>query len=318
VFEASADAIEIYVDQRSGLAPTMTLMVMGRAMQGFGAGVLYVALYVIVGRVYPQELHPRVFAAFAAAWVLPSVIGPAIAGLLVQFVSWRAVFLGVVLLTIPSVFLVRPALRGISTPPSEQVRPSDDTRGRTPAAAAFFGAEAFVPLMMTTERGLSPALAGSALTDARLSPVEAQGANSSALQLADAMAVSSVLALGGALLARQGAAIGHETYLTCFAAGRGIGCDWNLGGLSGRRGPSELIASFHPPPSPKNSTRRRRSLIYMQPSSYIDHPQCATFPRKRVGDDLLTTVAVGKGPGVSPAWPRQSGPGSGKGGCSAR
>jgi MFS family permease len=32
------------------------------------------------------------------------------------------------------------------------------------AAAAFFGAEAFVPLMMTTERGLSPALAGSALT----------------------------------------------------------------------------------------------------------------------------------------------------------
>ena len=55
-----------------------------------------------------------------------------------------------------------------------------------------------------------------------LSPVEAQGANSSALQLADAMAVSSVLALGGALLARQGAAIGHETYLTCFAAAAGL------------------------------------------------------------------------------------------------
>lgn len=32
------------------------------------------------------------------------------------------------------------------------------------AAAAFFGAEVFVPLMMTTERGLSPAWAGSALT----------------------------------------------------------------------------------------------------------------------------------------------------------
>jgi len=55
-----------------------------------------------------------------------------------------------------------------------------------------------------------------------LSPVKAQGANSSALQLADAMAASSVLALGGALLARQGAAIGRETYLTCFAAAAGL------------------------------------------------------------------------------------------------
>src|SRR6266436_6598354 len=36
----------------AGLAPTMALLVVGRAMQGFGAGVLYVALYVIVGRVY--------------------------------------------------------------------------------------------------------------------------------------------------------------------------------------------------------------------------------------------------------------------------
>ena len=40
--------------------------------------------------------------------------------------------------------------------------------------------------------------------------------------LADAMAVSSVLALGGALLARQGAAIGRETYLTCFAVAAGL------------------------------------------------------------------------------------------------
>jgi MFS family permease len=55
-----------------------------------------------------------------------------------------------------------------------------------------------------------------------LSPVKVQGANSSALQLADAMAVSSVLALGGALLARQGTAIGRETYLTCFAVAAGL------------------------------------------------------------------------------------------------
>lgn len=53
------------------------------------------------------------FAAFAGAWVLPSVAGPSVAGLIVEHLHWRWVFLGVVLLAVPSVLLILPGLRGL-------------------------------------------------------------------------------------------------------------------------------------------------------------------------------------------------------------
>jgi MFS family permease len=54
-----------------------------------------------------------VFAAFSAGWVVPSLVGPAISGLIVQHLGWRWVFLGVPLLAIPAALLLRPALRAV-------------------------------------------------------------------------------------------------------------------------------------------------------------------------------------------------------------
>ena len=53
----------------AGLAPSMEVLVAGRFAQGLGNGGLMVALYVVVARVYPRDLHPAIFAGFAAAWV---------------------------------------------------------------------------------------------------------------------------------------------------------------------------------------------------------------------------------------------------------
>jgi MFS family permease len=97
----------------AGTAPDMWVLVGGRVVQGLGGGLVVVALYVVVGRAYPAELHPRVFAAFAGAWVLPSIAGPSVAGLVVEHLHWRWVFLGVVLLAVPSVLLILPGLRGL-------------------------------------------------------------------------------------------------------------------------------------------------------------------------------------------------------------
>jgi MFS family permease len=79
----------------SGSAQSMTMLICGRALQGLGTGLNTVALYVVVARTYPERLRPRVFSAYAAAWVLPALIGPAIAGYLVVHVGWRWVFLSV-------------------------------------------------------------------------------------------------------------------------------------------------------------------------------------------------------------------------------
>jgi MFS family permease len=78
-----------------GTAPSMLVLVFGRAVQGVGAGVIAVTLNSAVGRCYPEELRSRAFAAEAVAWVLPSVIGPAVAGIVAQDLTWRLVFLGV-------------------------------------------------------------------------------------------------------------------------------------------------------------------------------------------------------------------------------
>ncbi|GAA2015600.1 hypothetical protein GCM10009739_31200 [Microbacterium ulmi] len=98
----------------AGLAPSMPLLVVGRLIQGLGTGGQTVALYVVVARIYPPVLHGRVFAAFSAAWVVPSLIGPFLAGAVTEYLHWRWVFLGVALLTVGAFTMV--ALRLWGTP----------------------------------------------------------------------------------------------------------------------------------------------------------------------------------------------------------
>lgn len=97
----------------AGTAGTMWAVVAGRLVQGLGGGAMTVALYVVVARVYPAVLHPKIFAAFSAAWVIPSLVGPFAAGLVAQLASWHWVFLGVVVLVLPALAMLFPALRGV-------------------------------------------------------------------------------------------------------------------------------------------------------------------------------------------------------------
>jgi MFS family permease len=97
----------------AGTAGSMAALVAGRLVQGLGGGAMTVSLYVVVARVYPQVLHPRIFAAFSAAWVIPSLVGPFAAGLVAQLASWHWVFLGVVGLVVPALLMIVPAVRGL-------------------------------------------------------------------------------------------------------------------------------------------------------------------------------------------------------------
>lgn len=106
----------------AGLAPAMGWLVLGRALQGLGGGVLSVALYVGVAQVVPAALHPRLFALFAGAWVLPGLLGPAVASGLVAWLGWRSVFLGVAAAVPVAAALMLPALRRAGRGSGEPLR----------------------------------------------------------------------------------------------------------------------------------------------------------------------------------------------------
>ena len=94
-----------------GLAPSMAVLVGGRFLQGLGAGAIPPIAYVSIGRALPDDLRPRMFATLSTAWVLPGVIGPAIAGGVAQLTTWRAVFLGLLPLIALAGAITLPAIR---------------------------------------------------------------------------------------------------------------------------------------------------------------------------------------------------------------
>jgi len=95
----------------SAVAPTIIIFVVGRALQGLGGGLLVVPLYVLIGAVASPGHRPVFFAAFSLAWVLPSLVGPAIAGHVTEVWGWHYVFgvvpLFVVIAAVPVVYVLR-------------------------------------------------------------------------------------------------------------------------------------------------------------------------------------------------------------------
>lgn len=208
------------------VAPSMLILVAARGLQGLGAGALPAVAYVCIGRAYVAEQRPRMFALLSTAWVVPSVIGPAVAGFVGESVGWRWVFAGLLPLVASigmvvvgavghlegadgagaATVSVRDAvvvagagavvLAGLGAdewwlaavlvlvglaaglPAYRRLTPTGTLRlaRGLPAAVglrgvltfSFFAADAYVPFTLTTVRGLSPALAGLALTAAAL------------------------------------------------------------------------------------------------------------------------------------------------------
>lgn len=100
----------------AALAPAMIVVVLGRLLQGFGAGLLWTVAYAAIPRAYPLELRPRMLATLSTAWVLPGLIGPAVAGFMASVLGWRSVFSVLLPMPLIAAALVVPALRRLPKP----------------------------------------------------------------------------------------------------------------------------------------------------------------------------------------------------------
>jgi MFS family permease len=128
----------------AGSAPDMPVLVAGRAVQGFGAGVVPASAYVVIARRFAPAARPTIFAVLSSAWVVPGLIGPALAAQVATHVGWRWVFLGLLPLVAVAAILALvalPAGDGAGTPESERPRSSTPV---VPALGVALGATALL------------------------------------------------------------------------------------------------------------------------------------------------------------------------------
>jgi MFS family permease len=116
----------------AGSARTMPVVVLGRVLQGLGAGGFATLPYVAIRRVFAESEQPKMYAVLSAGWVLPSLIAPLISGWLTEQFSWRWVFLSMIPLAIIVSTLVVAQLRRL--PPVDQVAGDARTPSRIPQA----------------------------------------------------------------------------------------------------------------------------------------------------------------------------------------
>ena len=94
----------------AGLAPSMPVLILGRLLQGAGAGALYSVSLGTVAKTFPDRLRPRVLALLASMWILPGLVGPPFGALLASTIGWRWAFAAPVPVLLFAWILIAPAL----------------------------------------------------------------------------------------------------------------------------------------------------------------------------------------------------------------
>ena len=114
-------------------APSLPLLVTGRALQGIGAAMLMPNSLAILGAAFKSEDRGRAIGIWAAAGAAASAMGPLLGGWLIGVVGWRSIFLINVPIGAASIAL---AVRHLDDDPVE-TKPPLDVLGAGLIAAAL-------------------------------------------------------------------------------------------------------------------------------------------------------------------------------------
>jgi len=142
----------------AGLAPSMGVLVAGRALQGVGAGAVPAVAYASIGRSLTGPLRARMMAVLSTAWVAPGLAGPALSAEVARVFGWRWVFLGLLPVVAVAGSIAVPALVRLGPPvsaPAQEHRLIDGIRTAAGATMILGG--------LTLVTGSGAALAGAGL-----------------------------------------------------------------------------------------------------------------------------------------------------------
>ncbi|MBB6483063.1 MFS transporter [Rhizobium lusitanum] len=128
------------------IAPTMPVLLVGRAVQGYGSGMLSGLAYAFIRFIYPEPLWRRASTLYAAIWGVATVLGPTLGGLFATGGAWREAFIVLVPLAVLMAFSARRLLPDVA---------DDRTDTRTPLVQIILllAAVLFVSVAGTIEHG---------------------------------------------------------------------------------------------------------------------------------------------------------------------
>jgi EmrB/QacA subfamily drug resistance transporter len=103
------------------LSPSFAVLLLGRAIQGFGAGGIFPVASAVIGDTFPPEKRGSALGLIGAVFGLAFIVGPIIGGLLLMF-SWHWIFA----INLPlAVILILAAWRVLPTTRPAERRPFD-------------------------------------------------------------------------------------------------------------------------------------------------------------------------------------------------
>src|SRR5476649_1885642 len=73
-------------------APSMPVLLLGRALQGLGGGFLFALSYAMINLLFKESLWPRAMALISAMWGIATLVGPAVGGIFAELHAWRWAF----------------------------------------------------------------------------------------------------------------------------------------------------------------------------------------------------------------------------------
>ena len=71
------------------MAPSMAVVILGRAIQGFAGGLLAAVATSMIPVLFPDQLRSRAIALVSSVWGPIAMVGPFVGGILAQYGSWR-------------------------------------------------------------------------------------------------------------------------------------------------------------------------------------------------------------------------------------
>lgn len=124
----------------AGASPTMPILIASRFIQGLGSGAIGSVSYVAVGKGYSPDARPRMIALLSSAWVIPGLVGPALAGLVADVFGWRWVFYGLAPATAVGAAIATPAMRRMGTGNEANGAPTESQNRTRDAVLLTMGA----------------------------------------------------------------------------------------------------------------------------------------------------------------------------------